>query len=205
MIQRNGRPGAGGNINIRGIGSFGAAPSALILVDGIPTGSFNDIDPNDVENISVLKDAASASIYGSRAANGVMLITTKKGITRKGIGVDVSQTVQFEHAYRAPIALQNVYGAGTTGFFNKDAEGRDVVQWSGNSFGPKMEGQMAKLPNGEFAPYSPMPDNQMYAYQTGKYFNTNVAVEGGTDKANFRFSYSRLDNNSVEPNNKFSR
>lgn len=80
VMQRNGRPGsASGAISIRGVGSFGADPSALILVDGIPVGGFNDIDPNDVENISVLKDASSAAIYGARAANGVILVTTKSG------------------------------------------------------------------------------------------------------------------------------
>ncbi|HEY0669224.1 MAG TPA: TonB-dependent receptor [Sphingobacteriaceae bacterium] len=79
VIQRSGQPGApGGGIQIRGVGSFGAGTAPLVLIDGIP-GSMNDIDPNDVENISVLKDASSAAIYGSRAANGVILITTKIG------------------------------------------------------------------------------------------------------------------------------
>jgi TonB-linked SusC/RagA family outer membrane protein len=80
VIQRSGQPGAsGGNIQIRGVGSFGAGTGALILIDGIPANSFNDVDPNDVENISVLKDASSAAIYGARAANGVILVTTKTG------------------------------------------------------------------------------------------------------------------------------
>ncbi len=80
VTQRNGRPGtASGTISVRGVGSFGASADALILVDGIPVGGFNDIDPNDVETISVLKDASSAAIYGARAANGVVLVTTKSG------------------------------------------------------------------------------------------------------------------------------
>ncbi len=79
VIQRSGKPGFNdGTIRIRGVGSFGATPSPLILVDGIP-GSMNEINPNDIESISVLKDASSAAIYGARAANGVILITTKKG------------------------------------------------------------------------------------------------------------------------------
>ncbi len=82
VIQRSGQPGAsGGNIQVRGVGSFGASAAALILVDGIPTSSLDNIDPNDVENISVLKDASSAAIYGARAANGVILVTTKTGKT----------------------------------------------------------------------------------------------------------------------------
>lgn len=83
VIQRSGQPGTGAAIQVRGVGSFGASPSALILVDGIPTASFNDIDPNDVENISVLKDASTAAIYGARAANGVILVTTKTGSMNK--------------------------------------------------------------------------------------------------------------------------
>jgi TonB-linked SusC/RagA family outer membrane protein len=84
VTQSNGRPGfASGAISIRGVGSFGADPSPFILVDGIPTDGFNDIDPNDVESISVLKDASSAAIYGARAANGVILVTTKSGTKGK--------------------------------------------------------------------------------------------------------------------------
>ncbi len=79
VIQRSGKPGFdAGEIRIRGVGSFGATPSALILVDGIPS-TMNEINPNDIETISVLKDASSAAIYGARSANGVVLITTKKG------------------------------------------------------------------------------------------------------------------------------
>jgi TonB-linked SusC/RagA family outer membrane protein len=79
VIQRSGKPGFNdGIIRIRGEGSFGATPNPLILVDGIP-GSMNEINPNDIESISVLKDASSAAIYGARSANGVILITTKKG------------------------------------------------------------------------------------------------------------------------------
>jgi len=79
VIQRSGKPGYdGGEIRVRGVGSFGATPSALILVDGIPS-TMNEINPNDIETISVLKDASSAAIYGARSANGVILITTKKG------------------------------------------------------------------------------------------------------------------------------
>lgn len=80
VIQRSGQPGAsGGAIQIQGVGSFGASTDPLILVDGIPTNSFNNVNPNDVESISVLKDASSAAIYGARAANGVILVTTKTG------------------------------------------------------------------------------------------------------------------------------
>lgn len=78
ITQNSGQPGnQGGAIQIRGVSSVNSSNAPLILVDGIPTSSFNDIDPNVVENISVLKDASSAAIYGARAANGVILVTTK--------------------------------------------------------------------------------------------------------------------------------
>jgi len=79
VIQSSGRPGASpGNIEIRGVGSFGAGATPLVLIDGIP-GNLDFIDPNDIASVSVLKDAASAAIYGSRAADGVVLVTTKFG------------------------------------------------------------------------------------------------------------------------------
>ncbi|KIO75801.1 membrane protein [Pedobacter lusitanus] len=81
LIQRSGQPGSDASaIQIRGVGSFGATTNPLILVDGIPVNSFNDIDANDVSSISVLKDASTAAIYGSRGANGVVLVTTKTGM-----------------------------------------------------------------------------------------------------------------------------
>ena len=83
VTQSTGRPGvSGGQIRVRGVGSFGATPDALILIDGIP-GSMNDVNPNDIKTISVLKDASSAAIYGARSANGVVLITTKLGASDK--------------------------------------------------------------------------------------------------------------------------
>ena len=79
VIQNSGRPGAGASVKMRGTGTFSSAGnSPLVLIDGL-SGNLDDVDPNDIQNISFLKDAASASIYGSRAANGVILIETKKG------------------------------------------------------------------------------------------------------------------------------
>lgn len=83
VIQSSGRPGAGATVKMRGTGTFSSAGnSPLVIIDGI-SGNLDDVDPNDIQNISFLKDAASASIYGSRAANGVILIETKKGTEGK--------------------------------------------------------------------------------------------------------------------------
>lgn len=79
QITNNGSPGAAPVIRIRGVGSISLNPDPLYVIDGVPAGGINSIDPKDIESIEVLKDASSAAIYGSRAANGVVLITTKKG------------------------------------------------------------------------------------------------------------------------------
>ncbi|MFY7900235.1 MAG: TonB-dependent receptor plug domain-containing protein, partial [Chitinophagaceae bacterium] len=82
--QGSGQPGAdGGQLNIRGIGSINASSAPLIIVDGVEGVSLNDVDPNVIESISVLKDAASTAVYGVRATNGVILIKTKRGVSGK--------------------------------------------------------------------------------------------------------------------------
>lgn len=213
-----GGPQAAPRIVLRGAKSLNGKDQPIFVVDGVIFENdesdnavnfgnvLKNLNPDDYESVTVLKGAAATALYGSRALNGAILITTKKGVARKGIGVSVSQTVQFEQVYRAPIDLQNVYGAGTNGVFLKENDGTDRLDWQrSHSFGPKMQGQMVKLPNGQMAPYSAQPDNAKELYQTGKYFNTNVAMEGGSENATFRLSYSHLDNNSVSPNNDFSR
>ena len=96
-----GEPGSDMNMNIRGLSSFSGNTSPYVLVDGIPMG-INDIDPNDIETISVLKDAASSAIYGARAANGVILITTKTGKSNRS-GANVQYNTNF--AFSSPLNL----------------------------------------------------------------------------------------------------
>ena len=91
IVQNDGTPYGGTTIRIRGTGSFGATSNPLIVIDGMITNDgLSNLNPNDVENITVLKDAASAAIYGSRGANGVVIITTKKGDFERPLKVDVS-------------------------------------------------------------------------------------------------------------------
>jgi TonB-dependent starch-binding outer membrane protein SusC len=82
-VTNNSSPGSDPIIRIRGIGSISLNPNPLFVIDGVPAGGLNNIDPKDIESLEVLKDASAASIYGSRAANGVVLITTKKGVAGK--------------------------------------------------------------------------------------------------------------------------
>jgi len=102
VITRSGAPGtSSGTIRVRGVGSFGATPDALVLIDGIP-GNINDVRPEEVESVSVLKDASSAAIYGARAANGVILITTKTGKFAK-----VKVNYNAYYGFVTPTALPN--------------------------------------------------------------------------------------------------
>ena len=107
VVQNSGQPGDEGiGIQVRGPGTFsGAGSNPLVLIDGVE-GSLSDIDPNDIENVSVLKDAASASIYGSRAANGVILITTKTG-SQGGLRIDYHGNIGIHTPSRMPEFITN--------------------------------------------------------------------------------------------------
>ena len=107
VVQNSGQPGDEGiGIQVRGPGTFsGAGSNPLVLIDGVE-GSLSDIDPNDIENVSVLKDAASASIYGSRAANGVILITTKSG-SKGGLRIDYHGNIGVHTPSRMPEFITN--------------------------------------------------------------------------------------------------
>ena len=100
-ITNNGAPGSNPIVRIRGIGSITGSSDPLYVVDGLPTGGLNHFDPRDIESVEVLKDAAAAAIYGSRAANGVILITTKKGATgQRGMSVEVDSYYGVQSAWR---------------------------------------------------------------------------------------------------------
>ena len=113
-VTGNGSPSGTGSVRIRGIGSFNASQDPLFVIDGVPTtATLNSLNPNDIESMQVLKDAASASIYGSRAANGVIIITTKKGKASQGGKINVSLsanlTAQF-YSSQATMKLLNTPG-----------------------------------------------------------------------------------------------
>ena len=101
VVQNSGRPGTGANVKIRGTGTFSSAGTdPLVLIDGL-SGNLDDVDPNDIQSISFLKDAASASIYGNRAANGVILIETKKGAQGKTV-VTYNNSFGWQRATELP-------------------------------------------------------------------------------------------------------
>jgi iron complex outermembrane receptor protein len=220
--QGAGGPQSSSRIRIRGntsISSNNTQP--LFVIDGVlirpgVTGAdswgnnqdfgniMKDLNPDDFASFSVLKGSAATALYGSEGQNGVILITTKKGFARKGLGVSVTHTQTFDKAYKL-YDLQNEYGSGVDTFFQQ-VNGMNIIDPNLGqyfSFGPKFNGQTVRDIDGHMMTYK--PNDPLSFYQTGRYINTNVAMEGGNDKSTFRFSYSNLTNNSVMPNNNLYR
>lgn len=239
--------GAGGlmsnsKIVIRGNSTLGTNNQPIFVIDGVImdndifSGNGRDfgndlknLNMEDFESVSVLKGSAAAALYGTRAVNGVILITTKKGKQRKGIGVSVNQSVNVTDAYAGP-EFQNLFGGGTVGDFFTDARdpnyksterwttkvfptdpisgkpyidrgiGRELENW-----GPRMQGQDVLNYDGTPTKYLPQPNNFLDVFQTGIGYNTNVAIDGGSEKSTFRLSYNRNEEEGIVSNNKFTK
>ncbi|HEY4288667.1 MAG TPA: SusC/RagA family TonB-linked outer membrane protein [Puia sp.] len=215
----NGSNSLGGSsrIVIRGETSLAGTNQPLFVVDGIPINNnvstsrsvdygnaAGEINPDDIETISVLKGPTAAALYGSRAGNGVVLITTKKGKSGQGIGVSVNSTASLE-VVDIMQKYQNAYGAGTGGAYH--------IGDGGRSWGPPLDGRDMQVPvNTEYPPtvgetvkWVPYPNNVKEFYQNGHTLTNNVAVAGGNDKGNFRLSYTNLDQTGLVPNTKQKR
>ena len=211
------------SITIRGAKSIDKNNSPIFVIDGMIiqeaiTGELSGTDwgsqlknmnPADYESVTVLKGAAATALYGSRGANGAVVIVSKGGkYGKKGLGIEVSQTLETNNIYKSPIELQNVYGAGAP---NNGFEGGFLadgsLQRSAYSWGPKMDGSMVNqyLPNGEKTPFTPHSDNWKALYQSALNSTTNFAINGGGESSSFRISYSYTDNNGVFKRNKFTR
>jgi TonB-linked SusC/RagA family outer membrane protein len=176
-------------------------------------GGISEIDPNNIANISVLKGPSAAALYGSRAANGVILITTKTGsAAKKGIGAEVNFSATFEEPLVKP-KFQNTYGGGS-GYSTWYSDG-----WSGTvdgfkgtdgtdeSWGSPMDGRLIRhwWSGTDTAPLVPEPDNWEQWWETGKTVNTNVSITGNNELGSFRFSAGQLKQDGIVYNNDFYR
>ena len=156
VTNSNGAPGSSSRMIIRGASSIGSNNQPLFVVDGVPVDNSNfgsgtgidygnaaaSINPDDVESINVLKGPSAAALYGSRGANGVVLITTKSGKGTKGIGVSFNSNTAFESPFRLP-KWQNEYGQGAKGLFSYvDGTGAGVNDGVDESWGPKLDGRL---------------------------------------------------------------
>lgn len=191
---------------IRGNSSLTGNNQPLFVVDGMPidneagdAGSLDygnnaaDINPEDIESIQVLKGPNAAALYGSRAANGVILITTKGGSTK--FKVSVNSNTMFQTLTEFP-EYQNAYGVGTSFYIDRThVIPQAVVNY--RSWGSPMLGQPYVALNGEVKPYLPQPDNVRNFYSTAHLFSNSVAVEGGNAAATYRLGYTNYKGTSV--------
>lgn len=204
--QGSGKPGSdGATIRIRGTGTLNNS-DALVIIDGVQ-GSMDAVNPNDIESISILKDAASASIYGSLAANGVILITTKKGSSKK---TTVSYTGLFSSA--RPSNLPDFISdyVRYMRLFNESNRNVGVAEtYSANTI--KLWEDANQNPDGisaggypNYVSY-PNTDWAKWAFRNELVQNHNIAVNGGTDKALYNLSFGYLDNKGVMQNTGIKR
>lgn len=253
----NGSSGVGSSsrIIIRGENSLSGTNQPLFVVDGVPISNEQitsdlvndgalqevdygnggaDISPDDIASISILKGAGSAALYGSRAANGVVLITTKRGRRQPGFGVSTSSTLTIETPLTLP-DYQNEYGGGSNGEYAfQNGIGAGVNDGGISSYGPRLDqGQLIAqfdspstdingnpvrggdviartLPDGSFTAITPTPwvsrpDNVRDFFETGVTYQNNVAISSAGENSSSRLSYTSLRNEGVVPNTDFNR
>ncbi|WP_414000251.1 SusC/RagA family TonB-linked outer membrane protein [Flavobacterium sp. W1B] len=212
VVSGSGRPGQGFDVQIRGFQSINGG-SPLVLVNNVPM-SMDNINPKDIESVTVLKDAAATSIYGARAAFGVILITTKTGKKNQEIQIDYSTSSSFDYATNLPekasvydfVNALNTWG--TTGFWTN----QDIPTWKGALDAYKLN--PANYPDG-----STVINNVTYPLtgndEAGKDFYSdlgtttihNLSISGGSEKSDFRMSagYTKQDGIIVTDNDSFKR
>ena len=248
-IRRNNNLGASTNVVIRGFKSLTGNNQALFVVDGVPIDNSNtntasttsgrggydfgnaaaDINPDDIENINVLKGAAATALYGSRAANGVVMITTKKGTVNKGMGVtinlgytlgmvDNSTFPQYQKQYGGGYGKSNDtddgylllrrIGSDTT--LKEAAPTADDASY-GAPFDPtRMVYQWDAFdptsPNyGKAQPWVAAANGPRYFFNNAHTFNGSVALDGGNERGQFRTSYTRFDQTGIMPNSRLQK
>lgn len=166
-----------------------------------------DINPDDIESISVLKGGAVTALYGSRASNGVILIKTKKGFSQKGLGVSFSSDILFNKPYKT-VDMQNQFGSGLgLEDYTTDADGNKHLNPNTYfyNFGPEMLGQTVIDVTGKTIQHNPRPHNILDAFRTGMTRNYNVGLSGASEKGTYRLSYSNMYSEGITLNNNLKR
>lgn len=187
VVQPTGEPGRdNGSMRIRGFGSNGASPNPLVLVDGI-VGTMSNLSPQDIESVTVLKDAASASIYGARAANGVILVTTKKGKAGTSIieyngNWGTSEATKYPDLITNSVTYMEMYNAAR-------ARSGQPAQYT--------QAQIDAYKNNPNSDQYPNFDWLDYVLDKGPMQNHNLAFLGGSDKSTHNISFNYLDQNSI--------
>lgn len=238
VTTSGGNMGGSSSVLLRGINSISGNNQPLYVVDGTPIDNtdFNspatvngsagkdignmiqDLNPDDIENISVLKGATAAALYGSRAANGVIMITTKRASKGEKVEISLNTGIDLENVVRLP-KRQHLYGQGySTNFQTQNINGTDykIVDYaSDESWGPKLDGtpvlQWYNLNPEDAANYlkpSPWayPKNDVrYFFRTGVANTNNFAIAGHSGNTDYRFSYTNKNVKGTTPNSNLAR
>ncbi|WP_439489493.1 SusC/RagA family TonB-linked outer membrane protein [Algoriphagus sp.] len=214
--------GASTQIRLRGQSAFAGANNApLIVVNGLPMDqgargvdgggqqrdrgdNLQNINPDDIESMTVLKGATAAAIYGARAANGAIIITTKAGKGGTGIGVDFTSSYTSSQPLNFLDELaQREYGIGTGGV-RPQTQG-DAQSYGQFGFGERLDGVPTINFDGEMRPYSAYP-YQLYDFlQNGSNWTNTIGISGGTGKGSFRVSFSNVDAKGIQPMNEYTK
>jgi TonB-linked SusC/RagA family outer membrane protein len=250
QIKANGNMGGSTNVVIRGSSSLTGDNQALFIIDGIPVNNSNtnssgqltgrngydygntasDINPNDIESVSVLKGAAATALYGARGANGVILITTKKGAKNKGIGIKLSSNFTLGVLDKSTFPkYQTNYGASYGPYYSDsdhpelqyydfDGDGTDdyVVPTTedasmGARFDPNLmvyqwDAFYAESPNYmKKTPWTVGANGPETFFQNSKSYNNTVELSGGNDNGAFRLSYTNMDQTGIMPNSSLKK
>jgi TonB-linked SusC/RagA family outer membrane protein len=201
-VQNNGvNPST--QILLRGMRSISQNNSALIVIDGsIATqGAFDQLNPNDIENISVLKGATAAALYGSRAGNGALIVNTKRGDIGEKITVGLNSSYTIEEVSFMP-DMQESYGIGWQGVYDP---------YENTNWGPAFDGLTRRVGpvfnDGSYQtlPYAPIKDNLKDFYEKGSSSQNTVYLSGSDEKNRFYVSLGQLDNSGIVPNDSYKR
>ena len=204
---------------IRGSSSLTGNNQPLYVVDGITINNNNlgaagmwggtdfgdgisSINPDDVASVTVLKGGAAAALYGSRASNGVIIITTKNGLGSEGLGIEINSTTQFDMLNTSLWDTQTTYGAGSLGSAPSNSTSAMDNMWS--AWGAKMSGQLVPQFDGVSRPYV-YSDNKDKFYRTGTTYSNTISFSTANENGNTRFSLTNLDNDDISPNSRLDR
>lgn len=216
-------PAGSTRIIIRGNKTLNGDNQPLIVVDGIPMDNsgfgqagvwggrdegngLSSISPDDIESVTVLKGASATALYGSRGGNGVINVVTKKGSSRKGIGIDFNSNYVFEKLYDQT-DLQTEYGAGgyVNGVATKPETPSQAFGWGRSAWGPKLDGSSVLQFDGVARPYSYAGNKFDQFFETGSTFTNTLSLSGGGEQQSFRFSVTDMDNSTIVPNSGYDR
>jgi TonB-linked outer membrane protein, SusC/RagA family len=213
-------------VRLRGMSGFGTGMGAIYVVDGTILPNINDINLDDIDNVSVLQGPAAAAQFGSQGANGAIVVTLKKGRQTRGVGVTVNLGAQFDNVYVLP-AYQDLYAGGSSAdLIQYNWKEGDPVEWQAldgkyyhdmqddASWGPRMEGQ-EYIPwyawygghsrSFQTASLMPQPNNARDFFETGVTLNNGITFSSSTEKLDFKTTYNNQSVNGLLPNSSLAK